>query len=257
MDAALETKPDDAPEIAAPEIAAPDIVAPGNNDDIETLLAEFTNQTSQQPPVQDDAIANLLRDPADERRIGELTGQLDGLRGEVHRKSEIEAFDKYSAEVQARLPEHLPPDYAKNALLSAAATNPDLQAAWNYRGITPEQRRTADSEFRQLEILHGQVSRSPDSDPRKASALAQIEQAGQRLGLMMNSQQILRNLERDIVKRAADFKPIDQDATADHFAVAQAVRDGGGKVTAEPPPNLGRMSDNELREFTRKNYGFV
>jgi hypothetical protein len=246
----------DLPATPPPDIAP---AAPEPSDDVEQLLAEFdraNNQGGQQTPVQEDPIADLLRDPADQQRIGELTGELDGLRGEVHRKAELEAFDKFSSELQAKLPEHLPPDYSRNALLAAAAQDPNLQAAWGYRGITPAQRAQADAEFRQLEQLHAQVLRAPD-DGRKASALAQIENAGRTLGLMLNSREILRRLERDIVNRASEFKPIDQDATADRNAVAAAVRDGGGKVTADPPPNLGAMTNNELREYTRKNFGFV
>jgi hypothetical protein len=74
---------------------------------------------------------------------------------------------------------------------------------------------------------------------------------------MMNSQQILRNLERDVVKRASEFLPIDQDATADRMAVSAAMRSASAPVTADPPPKLGSLTDNELREYTRKNFGFV
>ncbi len=41
-----------------------------------------------------------------------------------------EAFDKFSSEMQARLPEHLPDDYAKTQLLSMAMERPELEAAW-------------------------------------------------------------------------------------------------------------------------------
>jgi hypothetical protein len=111
----------DLPATPPPDIAP---AAPEPSDDVEQLLAEFdraNNQGGQQTPVQEDPIADLLRDPADQQRIGELTGELDGLRGEVHRKAELEAFDKFSSELQAKLPEHLPPDYSRNALLAAAA----------------------------------------------------------------------------------------------------------------------------------------
>jgi hypothetical protein len=254
MDTALKTKPDD--EIAAPDVAAA-AASPAPVDDVEQLLAEFDRaQTSAGTPVQDDAFADLLRDPADQQRIGELSGELESLRSAEFQRAEREAFDEYSAQLQSKLPEHLPPDYARNSLLSAAAQDPNLSAAWQYRGITEEQRRQADREFRDLERLHGQIQRAPD-DGRKASALAQIENAGRQLGLMLNSKEILRRLERDIQHRAASFHPVDPDATADYAAVAAAVRDGGGKVSPEPPPNLGSLTDNELRNYTKKNFGFV
>jgi len=49
---------------------------------------------------------------------------------------------------------------------------------------------------------------------------------------------------------------VDEEATADHAAVAQAVRGASTKVAAEPPPDLSKMSDAELRKFTQENWGF-
>ena len=49
---------------------------------------------------------------------------------------------------------------------------------------------------------------------------------------------------------------VDENATADHEAVAQAVRGNSTKVTAEPPPDLSKMSNAELRKYTQDNWGF-
>ena len=49
---------------------------------------------------------------------------------------------------------------------------------------------------------------------------------------------------------------IDPDATADREAVAQAVRGNSTKVAAEPPPDLSKMSNAELRKYTQDNWGF-
>jgi hypothetical protein len=54
--------------------------------------------------------------------------------------------------------------------------------------------------------------------------------------------------------RAARSVP-DPEATADREMVIQAMRGAGGKITADPPPNLGRMTDKQLNDFTA-DFGF-
>jgi hypothetical protein len=257
----VQTKPDDGPADAPASITSPD-ASPDAYDD---LLAEFERGTNQRPAdnvppdvpaaTQNDPVEALLRDLNDDKRVTDLQGELNGLRAEVHRKAEADAFDKYSAELQSKLPAHLPEDYCRNALLAAASQDPNLELAWGYRNLTNAERRAADLEFKQLEHLYGQVQRGPD-DPRKAVTLAQLEQRGRQLGLMMNAPTILRQLERDIEKRASEFKPIDSDATADHVAVAAAVRGASAKILSDPPPNFGRMTDREFRDWKITNLGF-
>src|SRR5262249_21751743 len=154
-----------------------------------------------------------------------------------HQREELKAFDKYAAELQSKLPEYCTPDHARNALLAAAAQDPNLEAAWRYRNLTNEDRRAAELAFRQLETLHAQILRAPP-DPRKASTLAQIEQRAQQLQLAINSVPMLLRVTREIEKKAKDFRPIDPEASADKAMVAAAIRDGGsGKaLPPEPPP---------------------
>jgi hypothetical protein len=49
---------------------------------------------------------------------------------------------------------------------------------------------------------------------------------------------------------------VDENSTVDHEAVAQAVRNSGGKIPPEPPPDFGRMSDREFRKYTQDHWGF-
>jgi len=52
----------------------------------------------------------------------------------------------------------------------------------------------------------------------------------------------------------------DQEATETRALVAHAVlrsSEGGTFEVQEPPPDFGNMSDGELRDYTRKNFGFV
>ncbi len=56
---------------------------------------------------------------------------------------------------------------------------------------------------------------------------------------------------------ASEFKPpVDEVATGDREAVAAAVRGASTKVTAEPAPSFGHMSNSEFRKSVREKYGF-
>lgn len=66
--------------------------------------------------------------------------------------------------------------------------------------------------------------------------------------------------EKAISKKIRDeFKSsqVDETATADHEAVAQAVRGAStNKVATEPPPKLGGKSNAEFRKHVIDQYGF-
>jgi hypothetical protein len=258
-----------------------DVPAPSNAPDdrsIDDLLDAFDRavQREAQPaadttdalvpgadataPPQDgvDAfLASLDTSSADRQRIDALTGEIDGLRAaELDRQSRSD-FEGFSKKLQAELGPNVDEHFARTNLLALAVERPELEAAWRYRNLTNEQRRAADLEFKQIEALYAQAQRAPD-DPRKAEALAQMERRGQELGLMMNARTMLNNAWRDVVKRAEKVKPmLDEDATQTHLDVAAAVRGAStSKMPAEPPPNLGTMSDQELRRYTREHFGF-
>lgn len=74
-----------------------------------------------------------------------------------------------------------------------------------------------------------------------------------------NDPRMLQKWERYLAKQVdADFPQtqIDPVATEDREAVAQAVRGASTKVTAEPPPKFGGMSNAEYRKAIRDQYGF-
>jgi hypothetical protein len=63
-------------------------------------------------------------------------------------------------------------------------------------------------------------------------------------------------LARELYKT---FTPLrDHDRSEDKAAVIHAMRGtvSASEIPPEPPPNFGAMSDQELRDFTRKNFGF-
>ncbi len=83
-----------------------------------------------------------------------------------------------------------------------------------------------------------------------------MERRGQELGLMMNAPRILQRLERDIEKRAWEFKPIDVEMTQTRMEIAASMQQGRSTVEVkEKPPALGQMSDQEFRNYT-KQFGF-
>ncbi len=64
-----------------------------------------------------------------------------------------------------------------------------------------------------------------------------------------------KSLSKEVDKDFPESK-VDEDATADHAAVAAAVRGASTKVAAEPPPDLSKMSDAELRKYTQDHFGY-
>jgi hypothetical protein len=93
---------------------------------------------------------------------------------------------------------------------------------------------------------------SPFANPQQ---IAQLEQWGRQLQVAVYSRQILAQAQDFIIKKANMRKPVDPDLTADHALIVQSVRSAGAKASVDPPPNLGKMSDRELREYTSQ-FGF-
>jgi hypothetical protein len=264
MQAAADITPDDVP-IETPAVAPAD--------DIDSLLASFDSAVKREPePAADTAQPNADAPPldevdafiqglnapsADQQRADSLQGEVDSLRAAEFARQERSDFEGFSQRLQAECGVNVPDDYAKTQLLAMAAENPALEHAWRYRSLSDADRRAADAEFSQLEILYRQTQQAPD-DPRKAEALAQMEQRAQQLGYMMNAPTMLNRAWRDVVKRASKVAPpVDELATGDHNAVAALVRGASAPLDlAEPAPKFGEMSDAEFREYSRKNFGF-
>jgi hypothetical protein len=97
------------------------------------------------------------------------------------------------------------------------------------------------------------ASRNPRADP---SVIPTLKRRAWELGIAYNARTILKQTEAAIIKKARSRPPIDEDATADRLAVTAAMRGASAKVSPEPPPNFGQMSDQELQRYTRENFGF-
>jgi hypothetical protein len=172
------------------------------------------------------------------------------LRAHVQREADERDFRQLTSEIQSRLPAHLPPDYAEAELWSLAARNPALVAAFDYRNVDP---RAADTELRKVEAALQHLGRDPTANPQEVTQLTQL---GHRLGLALNAKKIIDRAKSEVLMRANSVKPIDPAATEIHDVVAAAVRGASGKISPEPPPAFGNMSDKELSRYTKEHFGF-
>jgi hypothetical protein len=272
--AITEQQPESAP------VEAPSQLTPANEpDELSRLLTEYDEATaakSEPEPVTTDPAAGNAGDAqtteldallahytAPDPKLAQLEGELNGVRSELaearhqaHIAAEQEAFGKYADELQSRLPDHCPPDYARNALLSAAAVDRSLAVAWDTRNLSAAERQRAAAELQQAIQLYQQIQRTPDGDPRKQQALNLIVQNGQRLEMIVAGPALLRKTLLDIESKARKHIAIDSEATALKSEIAFHMKSGAGKRVPEPPPNFGRMSDNEFRNWKRENLGW-
>jgi hypothetical protein len=216
---------------------------------IDALLDELSRPGPLDNSLFTPRTGDAQQQQAEQQRAAEqfnaLQSQNAQLRGAIQAAADRQDFDKLTSELQGRLPQHLPDDFARTQLLAMAVQNPDLVAAYDYRHVD---RKAVDTELRRVEQVFNQTT-----DPAQRAAL---EQYGRRLGLALNAPEIIRRATREVVKRAEAHKLIDEQATADHDAVAAAVRGASGKAQPEPPPNFGNMSDKQLARYTKEHFGF-
>jgi hypothetical protein len=95
------------------------------------------------------------------------------------------------------------------------------------------------------------VDQPVDQNERDRAFAANLDAHTQ--ALQIDARQALAKLAGEFGDK---FRRFEAESEIDHEAVAQAVRNSGGKIPADPPPNLGRMSNNELRRHVLDNYGY-
>jgi hypothetical protein len=269
-DTVIEEQPEAAP--VEPSQLAPAPAEP----DLDALLAQFDQGTNAHTPdngsgsgdhdqaakppdpqFQEGELDKLLSElNADTDRANNLQAEVNSLKHAEMMRVEQEAFGKYADELQSKLPDHCPPDYARNALLSAAAVNRSLAVAWDNRNLSAAERANAAAELRAAELLYRQIQQMPNTDPRKQTALQQIWQQGTRLEMIVAGPALLRRTLLDIEKRARDFQPIDREASELKADIAWQMKSAGGKRVPEPPPNYGTLSNTEFRQKVRDEHGF-
>lgn len=189
----------------------------------EKTVAEETNA-----PVADAAVEKRTDDVAD----------LDTLLAE---------FDQ-----STKKPADSPPEPKKPAL--------DEQAVASINFLTERVRQ--EDVAKSVKNIFGDLD--IDEDMKRAWLVAKagqnpaIEQAfNNRFNDPGTWQKFEKSLAKEVDKKyGSKFSKVDEDATADHAAVAHAVRGASAKVAAEPPPDFSKMSDAELRRYTQENWGF-
>jgi hypothetical protein len=265
--AATATKPDDDVPVQSQDVAAP-------SEDWQSVLKDFDQQTAPPPEAapdntvqngqaQGDQIDQLLAELSgptpEQQKIGELEGQLNSLQQQAFQKAELAAFDDACSKLQHELVDlglNIDERFVKTNLQAMSVENPALEPAFRYRNLTPDQLRAADLEFKQRERQYNQWALAPDS-PQKQQTMTALYRRGEELGLMLNSKSILQNARKQVVDRARSIPPaLDYDAMETRADIAQAMRGASRPVNfKEPAPDFNGMSDNEYRNFIRKEYG--
>jgi hypothetical protein len=283
-------RPDDAadPGASAPADASPAPAAPAGYD-LDRDLAEFdramarpagaptTTEPAAQPQAAPDEIDKLLDELSKPGPLdgSPLFGQQHGdTQHQVQQQRELEQFnalqnenaqlrahmerqaaqadlDRLTGEIQSKLPSHLDDNWARTNLIAMAMERPELVLAFDSRHID---RRAVSAELQKVGFTLAQLQRNPSA--ANPGYVAQLRQYQGQLNVALHGREILNRAVREVVQRGQAHRPIDEVATADHDAVAAAVRGSSAKASPEPPPNFGQMSDRQLREYTKTNFGF-
>jgi hypothetical protein len=263
MSDTLEQQSEDVTPATTPDSSATPTPPSKSSGDLDDLLSEF--DAAVPPSPKDDSGAGaaevdpeLQNEAAAALREMEPRAQNDDVlaalqnenlawRQEARRAADVADFTELASSIQKQLPEHVPDDYAATQLLALSAINPNLKAAFDLRNAD---RRAADLQLRKVEAA---LASDPNAPKEKVAALWQY---GNRLGLALNAKEIIKRATNEVVRRAKAFKPIDPDATADREMVAAAVRDAHHKIEPTAPPDLSELSNRELRDHVRREYGF-
>jgi hypothetical protein len=233
----------------APQPAAPPEQPQAAPDEIDKLLAELSQPTVSSPLFTQGTDAHQQLQA--QEQFSALQSENAQLRAHAQRAADQADLDRLTGEIQAKLPSNLPQDFAVTALKSMAVDRPELVLAFDTRHLD---RRAVAAEKTKVEQSLAWLQRNPSAaDPGYA---AQLQQYHGQLNVALHGREILNRAMREIVSRGQAHRPIDEVATADHDAVAAAVRGSSAKASPEPPPNFGNMSDKQLREYTKTNFGF-
>jgi hypothetical protein len=248
-----------APE-QAPATASPDTPAPADEvDPLDALLEQFDReagarttpaapeQQQQTDPLQDRQ-PNGAPPPADSEAVASVHR---AYQAEIERAQLVQDFEQYCAGRQEKVPDYMPSDYYRSEMIAMAATDPRLEIAIRAQHMNVNQTAVR-VELDKVNAALKRAAHDPVADPRVIPGLQQLKW---QLEISYHARTILKQTEAAIIAKAQSRPPIDVEATLDREAVTFAVRSAGGKIAAEPAPNLGQMSDNELREYTRQ-FGF-
>jgi hypothetical protein len=248
--------PESADRAAPPSSAEPQA---NGGDELDRLLAEFdagvkTAPEKQPEPSAADELDRILNEPAPQQQqpaAGEVEARARALFEQERYRGELrEAFNNHCAKGQARLPDNLPDDYFRSELLAMSTTDPRLEIAFEASLYSPAAIR---AELARVIVGLDHARLNPNATPEVIQAL---EQQVRQWQVADQARTILRQAESAIVQKANRRANIDPDVTADRAAVVAAMKGAGAKMNgAEPPPNLGHMTDQEFRSY-KASLGF-
>lgn len=202
------------------------------------------------------------------------TGQLQSTIEQLQQRIQAEAhhqflqaehkdFERLASEAQDSI-KHLDvaDNFADRWLTAEAMKDPRLQSAWaerNYEPPNPLERAEIERAiYQRAQELQMAANRIPDRLQRhlaERNIAREVEQM-RRAAFPdpVEHRALAKRYIADAVKRMrADAKRrLDPEATADRLMVAEAVRGASGRASADPPPNLGKMSDREFNNFTKQ-----
>jgi hypothetical protein len=223
--------------------------APDNAVD-ELLLADFDRQRllgQANDAFQENA---SLKSELDQWRADAtaLQQQHQQLLNQLHLAAEQNDFKAFAKELQGKIGTG-PEDFAEKWLYAEAAQDPVLRTAWDARKENPDQLKA--QYFRAENILLA-LRNNPRADPNQ---VAQVEQYCQTIAIALESPRILAAARARCVEAAGKFRPVDEQITADVAMVTASMKGASAKMSHEPAPHFGSMSDRELKDYTRQ-FGF-
>jgi hypothetical protein len=130
---------------------------------LEDLLAQFDQETASSTAPAPTSDPLETQEPAAPEVNGDVKFQ-EAYRQELWYQQERMALDEQCAKLQERLPDYLPPDYAKSELIAMSIQDPRLEVAWQARNHDPAAIRAeltrAETALRQMQCSRTSIRNS-------------------------------------------------------------------------------------------------
>jgi hypothetical protein len=235
----------------------------------EQEFQTFQAQTAQQQADASIAAAQRDRQLAEaQQTIGSLQSVIAAELQRQHQARSLEDFKRLTADEQAKLDGlDVPDNHVETFLLAEAARDPELQRAWEgkyYEPPGPIDRARIAANIQQWAEGQARMALQLSNPLARRMAQQNIESSMKQMWAQAfpdpatyraNAAEYVRKAI-DRMHKEARRPRIDLQATADHEAVAAAVRGAStNKIPAEPAPVWGELTDSQLNAFT-KQLGF-
>jgi hypothetical protein len=203
--------------MAETEVTTDAHVAPTTEDPIDDLLREFEDGTAPRGPA-------IAADQSGQDATRALTDYVLAQRESLN-------IDGRKAELQ-EAEQQLQKEYHER----------------DFQNAIKEVRGDLGEEFFTDEFVTTWLDSRANNDQQLQQLWLQREQNPRALKVALN------RLAKEFQEKYTRLP--DPNLTQDHELVAQSVRGASAKVSAEPPPRLGRMSNSDFRKHVTETYGF-